>query len=180
MTVHHPTTPVASEPTILSTHQTPYRCNLAMSLTYPGFKKNTATEIRKTMTSHSLPHLSDMVLRTIIARPDAATLAAAGTPDWPADVGDAVLVSTVRLPLGGIAPIGGYSPINSTGSGYAYETLVFRVTGTKHADVEFDTAELDGERYATAGDAFLGHNDTVARWARVPLHTTVDALNQIV
>jgi hypothetical protein len=168
VTVHHPTTPVASEPTILSTHQTPYRCNLALSLTYTGFKHTTATEIRKTMTSHSLPHLSDMVLRTIIARPDAATLAAAGTPDWPADVGDAVLVSTVRLPLGGV------------GGGYAYETLVFRVTGIKNADVEFDTAELDGERYATAGDAFLGHNDLVARWARVPLHTTVDALNQIV
>jgi hypothetical protein len=165
--VHHPATPVASEPTILSTHQTPYRCNLAMSLTYTGFKKNTATEIRKTMTSHSLPHLSDMVLRTIIARPDAAVLAASGEPDWPADVGDAVLVSTVRLPLGGAGGIP------------AYETLVFRVTGIKNAEVDFDTAELDGDRYDTAGDAFLGHNDLVARWARVPLHTTADALNQI-
>jgi hypothetical protein len=129
----------------------------------------TANSIRNTMHSFNLPHLSDMVLRTLVARPDTAALAAAGAPnwDWPPAAGDLVLVSTVRLPVGAVA-------------GSHYETMVFPVTTVGGVDLDFTANELECWRYATAGDAFLGHSDTVARWARVPLYTTADALNQIV
>ena len=123
----------------------------------------TPAEAADAMTGAGIPHVSDLCIRTVIARP-LHGCHADGTP-WPADT-HGVVVSTVRVPS------------TVARSAAPYETMVFRITGIDQGDPVLDySTELYHYRYHTAGDAFLGHSDTVGLWSGTTVTGATDALN---
>lgn len=124
------------------------------------------------MNAQQIPHLSDMMLRSLIARP-ASGLRADHTP-WPADT-HAVMVSTVRLPQlpragGGISRV-------------VYETAVFTVNdidATSSNPCAFTYGDDHSiENSSTAADALLCHTDAVLFWSDTVTHDPYTAMNHL-
>lgn len=147
--------PEAEAPALVcSTHRTPYRTAQPLRWYSPARGECPPLEMRTAMRMESISHITDMTLRTLIARP-LSGVDTDGTP-WPAGV-DLVLVSTIRLMRPVARP--------QVGNDWLYESGVFAVQRIESGDAVCDWSGLENDRYATAGDAFMGHADLVGRWS---------------